>query len=246
MKILVALKHVGAVSGVLEVDVDHIDPAFLEFSMSDADGYAVEAALLMRDRAEAAEVVAVTCGGEPATAVVRDAISMGVDRGFRMSTEDMGFDPIAVGRVLCEAVTTESPDLVLMGVQSSDLGQQSVGPATAALLGWPCVVGATVVQVDGRTLTAHRDLEGGAQEIVSCELPAVVTVQTGSQQPRYGSFKDKMAAKKAEIPSHSTEIASRVKVVAMRPALSTGNAEFISGDPRSIAEKLLAMVRAEQ
>ena len=246
MKVLVALKHVGAVSGVLEVDGDHIDPAFLEFAMSDADGYAVEAALLMRDRAEAEEVVVVTCGGEPATAVVRDAMSMGVDRGFRMSAEDMGFDPLAVGRVLCEAVTSECPDLLLVGVQSSDLGQQSVGPATAALLGWPCVVGATAVQVDGKTLTAHRELEGGAQEIVSCDLPAVVTVQTGPHQPRYGSFKDKMAAKKAEIPSHTTGVTPRVRVVAMRPAISTGNAEFISGDPRSIAEKLLEMVRAEQ
>jgi hypothetical protein len=55
-----------------------------------------------------------------------------------------------------------------------------------------------------------------------------------------------MAAKKAEIPSHTTGVTPRVRVAAMRPAISTGNAEFISGDPRSIAEKLLEMVRAEQ
>src|SRR5581483_7910545 len=95
-------------------------------------------------------------------------------------------DPFSTAQLLSVTVAAERPDLVLCGVQSSDSVQGATGGALAELLELPIV--AVVKQItwpgNGRAIV-HRELEGGLIDVVDVETPALLTIQTGINQPRY-------------------------------------------------------------
>nr|WP_240940582.1 electron transfer flavoprotein subunit beta/FixA family protein [Planosporangium flavigriseum] len=217
--------------------------------MNDADTYAVEEALRIRDEV-GGEVVVVTAGDEGAVEALRRCVAMGADRAVRVWSDGLSVhDPIAVARSLAAAIRDEAADLVFCGVQSSDAAQQSTGPALASALGVPSVSVATKVDVvsGGSGLTVRREFEGGLAEVVELDGPAVITVQTGLNTPRYGSFKEMMKAKKAQIPvvDPGDAGASRVKVRRMFVPASSGgrDIEMIDGGPAQIAARIVQLVR---
>ena len=123
MKTLVCIKQVGSVADDLEFTDDGraIDPDFLDYALNEWDACAVEAALALRE-AEPGEVIALTAGDDEADKVVQRALAMGADRGVRIALQTQ--DPLSAARALAAVAGAESPDLVLCGVQSADLGQR--------------------------------------------------------------------------------------------------------------------------
>ena len=116
------------------------------------------------------------------------ALAMGADRGVRIDLATQ--DPLSAARALAtRGGRRESPDLVLCGVQSADLANGAVGAALAGLLGLPFVGVAVAVEREGDGLLVSRELEGGLLERVAVQLPAVVSVQTGINSPRYVNFR---------------------------------------------------------
>ncbi|MGY1641974.1 electron transfer flavoprotein subunit beta/FixA family protein [Geodermatophilus sp. SYSU D00703] len=252
MKTVVCVKQVVEVSAFVEFDEQgtDVDPAFKEPQLNEADTYAVEEALRLREAAGQGEVVVVTAGEAGAEEALRACLAMGADRAVRVACEgDAQHDPLRVARALAGAVRAEEPDLVLCGVQSSDAAQQSTGPALAAALDLPCVSVVTRVEADAGAATArlHREFEGGLVEVVEVERPAVLTVQTGLNTPRYGSFKEKLKAKKAAIPVVQPEDVGPAGVTVRRmyvPDVSGGRGvELIQGGPSAVAERLVRLVR---
>jgi electron transfer flavoprotein beta subunit len=65
----------------------------------------------------------------------------------------------------------------------------STGVSLAAELGykWGAVVNDLELHDD--IATVHRELEGGVEEITDVALPAVLTIQTGINEPRYASLR---------------------------------------------------------
>ena len=104
-------------------------------------------------------------------------------------------DPLSTARALAAVAASEAPDLVLCGVQSADLANGAVGAALAGLLGLPFVGVAVAVEREGAGLVVSRELEGGLLEQVSVQLPAVVSVQTGINSPRYVNFRADQAGR---------------------------------------------------
>ena len=122
MKVVVCVKQVGSLGDEVEFTDDErdVDPDYLDFALNEWDGYATEEALRVRDATGEGDVVAVTVGDEDAEDAMRRALAMGVDRGIRVWSDELGgADPITVARALAEVVRSESADLVLCGVQSS-------------------------------------------------------------------------------------------------------------------------------
>jgi electron transfer flavoprotein beta subunit len=252
VKIVVCVKQVVEVPSYVEFGAGgvDVDPAFTSHELNDADSYAVEEALRIRDAAGGGEVVVVTAGDDGSAEALRRCLAMGADRAVRVWSESLSVhDPISVARSLAAVVRDEAADLVFCGVQSSDAAQQSTGPALAAALGVPCVSVATKVDVaaGGRELVVRREFEGGLAEVVEVEGPAVITVQTGLNTPRYGSFKEMMKAKKAQIPvvDPGDIGAPRVKVRRMFVPSSGGgrDIEMIDGGPAQVAARIVALVR---
>jgi electron transfer flavoprotein beta subunit len=154
-------------------------------------------------------------------------------------------DPFAVARALAEAVRAEEPQLVLCGVQSSDSVQASTGTAIAELLGLARVAVVTKVELaDGRA-TVNRELEGGLVDIVDVDLPALLTIQTGINQPRYANLRAIKQAEQQEIalvePAGGGEPAYRVRRM-FSPPRGAG-AEILSGGPAEIAQRIATIVQ---
>lgn len=246
MKIVVCVKQVGTLSDevVFTADGTAVDPDYLDPALNEWDAYAVEEALRVRDAA-GGEVVAITCGDEEAETVLRRSLAMGVDRAVRIDSE-LDADALAPARALVDAVRGEEPDLVLCGAQSSDASQAATASALAGLLDLPVAAVVRQLQVDAtRSLaTAHRELEGGLVDVVELDLPAVVSVQTGINQPRYAALR---AIRQAE--EHDIEVrevptpASSSRVLGMRHARHEGSTTMLEGDTAAIAGRIAELVR---
>jgi electron transfer flavoprotein beta subunit len=90
-------------------------------------------------------------------------------------------------------------DLILTGAQATDDGYGQVGSALAELMGIShatLVIGIEIL--DGKA-RVHRELEGGMEEVVEIRLPAVLTIQTGINIPRYVSIRALMKVAQKEI-----------------------------------------------
>ena len=134
---------------------------------------------------------------------------------------------------------------MLCGVQSSDLAQQSTGPALAAVLGFPCVSAVTSVEIEAFVATVRRELDGGLIEIVEVDLPAVLTVQTGLNTPREGSFRHLIQAKKTPIEVVDPgETGTRTTIRRMALAEPSGKrAQMIDGGPTEVAKRIVELIR---
>src|SRR5262245_22672125 len=100
------------------------------------DAIALEEALRIRQRGEAAEIVGVTIGPSQVDEQIRAALAMGADRATRID-DGRSLDPYAVSRILQAFVIRESPNLVILGKQAVDDDCNQVGQMLAGLLGWP-------------------------------------------------------------------------------------------------------------
>ena len=184
-----------------------------------------------------------TVGDEEAEGALRRCLAMGADRAIRVDAEPR--DPVSTARALAEVVAAESPDLVLTGVQSADSVQGSTGAALAQLLGLPRV--AVVKQLEwsgGPTATVHRELEGGLVDVVEVDTPAVLTIQTGINAPRYANLRAIKQAEQVEIavvPADAGEPAYRVRRM-FTPPRGAG-AEMLNGGAASVAGRIVEIVR---
>lgn len=246
MRIVVCVKQVLVLGDEVEfrgdgldVDPDYVDPALNEW-----DGYATEEALRLRERL-GGEVVLVTCGPKLAEGALRRCLAMGADRAIRV--EAAGRDPFTVARALAEVVRAESPELVLCGVQSSDAVQAATGTVLAELLDLPraAVVTRVDYDADARQAIVDRELEGGLLDRVVVDTPAVLTIQTGINEPRYANLR---AIKQAEQVEIDVRVAAGSGLPAYRvrrmfvPERGEG-AEMIDGSPAEIAGRIAAIVK---
>jgi electron transfer flavoprotein beta subunit len=192
VKVVVAVRAVATLDDEVElVDGETaVDPDGLEWDLNEWDAFSLEEALTLRDAAGDGEVVAVTVGDEEAHESLIACLAKGADRGVRVWDETLaGADPLAVARVLAAAIERESPDLVLCGVQSSDAVNGATGVATAAHLGLPHVAVVKGLALEDGVATVERELEGGLVEVLRIGLPALLTIQTGINEPRYATLR---------------------------------------------------------
>lgn len=203
----------------------------------------MEEALRVRERLGAGEVVAITVGDEEAESALRRCLAMGADRAVRVDAEPL--DPISTARALAPAIAAESPDLVLTGVQSADSVQGSTGTALAELVGLPRVAVVTRLEWDGSgPATVDRELEGGLVDVVEVETPALLTIQTGINQPRYANLRAIKQADQQEIAivaAETGEPAYRVRRM-FTPPRGEG-AQLLDGGPAQVAERILELVQ---
>jgi electron transfer flavoprotein beta subunit len=185
----------------------------------------------------------VTVGDEEAEGALRRCLAMGADRAIRVDAEPR--DPVSTARALAEVVAAESPDLVLTGVQSADSVQGSTGVALAELLGLPRVAVVTKVEWSGSgPATVDRELEGGLIDVVEVDTPAVLTIQTGINQPRYANLRAIKQAEQHEIAvvaADTGEPAYRVRRM-FAPPRGAG-AELFEGNAAQVAQQIAELLK---
>ena len=205
MKLLIAVKRVVDYNVKVRVKSDGtgVETAGVKMSMNPFDEIAVEEAVRLKEKGVATEIVAVSMGVAACAETIRTALAMGADRGILVQT-DAELQPLAVAKLLKALVDREQPGLVVMGKQAIDDDMNATGQMLAALLGWPQGTFASKLEIEDKTLTVTREIDGGL-ETLSLNLPAVITTDLRLNEPRYASLPNIMKARKKPIETLKPE-----------------------------------------
>jgi len=201
MKIIVAIKQVPERDAQVRIDaaVKWIEESEIQYALNESDAYALEEALQLKEK-NGGEVVVMSAGPERVGTTIREALAKGADRAIHIECNDLARrDALGVARLLAEAVKPESPDLVLTGLQSDDLGLGQTGVIIAELLGLPHASLILHVEKTDSGLTVKRELEGGWFQNIDLPLPAVLTIQSGGNKLRYATLMGIKRAKTKEM-----------------------------------------------
>lgn len=254
MKIIVAIKQVPERDAPVRIDASGkwIDETNLQFALNEPDAYALEEALLLREQSGAGgEVVVVSAGPERAGSTIREALAKGADRGIHIVCDDVADrDALGVARLLAAAVKPESPDLVLTGLQSEDLGLGQTGVILAELLGLPHATLILKVEKTDGGLKVKRELEEGWFQEIELPLPAALTIQSGGNKLRYATLMGIKRAKTKEVRSVTAaelSVESAPVAVLEQIALPTKqkSTQMLSGSPKEIAAALVEKLKFE-
>jgi electron transfer flavoprotein beta subunit len=214
MNIIVCVKHVPDATADRKFEEDNtVDRVGVDGLLSELDEYAVEQALLLKEKAgdasdgQSVEVTALCVGPEKALDAVRKALQMGADKGIHVVDDAIaGSDAIATSLVLAKAIekagSETKVDLVLCGMASTDASMSVVPAMLAERLSWPQVTMASKIESQGDQVRIQRDGDS-ATEVVGATMPMVLSVTDQSGEARYPSFKGIMAAKKKPLDTWS-------------------------------------------
>ena len=259
MEILVCARRVPDTSEneiALNSAGNDIERDELVYSVNEPDNYAVEEALQIVARV-GGNVTVVTIGGEDDEEILRREMAMGANHGVLISDEAFsGSDGQGIATILRAFVQKGNYDLVLTGVQAEDGGAQ-VGGMLAAMLDYPFASLVNSIEVlQGGKLKIDREIEGGNKEMNEIDLPCVLSIQTGINEPRYVGMRGIRAVASVPIPTYGAsdlaidastvgEAAAKVKRVDyFLPALGKG-AEMLEGSREEVIDKLVGLVAAK-
>jgi electron transfer flavoprotein beta subunit len=242
MKVLTAVKRVVDYNVKVHVKSDQtgVDIGAVKMSMNPFDEIGTEAAVRLKERGKATELVAVSCGVAQSQETLRTALAIGADRGVLVLT-DSELQPLAVAKLLKAVVEKERPQLVILGKQAIDDDAGQTGQLLAALLDWPQATFASDIEIDGGIATVTREVDGGS-EVISFHLPAVITTDLRLNEPRYVTLPNIMKAKKKPIDTVTpaelgVDPAPRLKTLRVVEP-SVRKAGIIVPDVATLVEKL--------
>ncbi len=259
MNILVCVKRVpDTAENEIEVRPDGTDirREDLVYSVNEWDNYAVEEAIQIAERTGGSVTVA-TVGDADAEEVVRREMAMGAQQGLMLTDAAFeGSDGRGIAEILKAAVARGAYDLVLCGAQADD-GAGQVGGMLAALLDWPYASLVNHIEVlEGKKLRIGREIEGGNQERSEIDLPCVLSIQTGINEPRYVGIRGIRKVASVEIPvlgaadlgldpSRVGRAACRVRKLDYFVPPAGAGAEILQGSPEEIAARLVDLLKAK-
>ncbi|MFQ5925821.1 MAG: electron transfer flavoprotein subunit beta/FixA family protein [Terriglobia bacterium] len=251
MNILVFLKQVPAKDASLRITEDGqwVRESDIAFEVNEPDAFALEAGLQLKEKF-GGEVVVVSLGPERVRQAIKEALAKGADRAIHIQDEQFyTLEPLQVAAALAGAVRGEKFDLLLTGLQSDDHGFGQTGVIVAELLSLPHATIIMEIQVADGRLRVKRELEAGWFQWVEMSLPAVLTIQSGINKPRYASLKGIMAAKKKEIRSLERGAVLPAASVATQKTKriyvpeKTKKTEILPGTGKEAAVKLLEKLK---
>lgn len=250
MKIVVAIKQVPERDAPVRIAADGkwIDEGELNYTINEPDAYALEEALQLKEKQGSGEVIVVCAGPERVQSTLREALAKGADRAIHIEADDLGSrDTLGVAQALADAVKPESPDLILTGLQSDDLGLGQTGVVLAELLGIPHATIIMHVEQTGGGLKVKRELEDGWFQNVEMPLPALLTIQSGGNKLRYATLMGIKKAKTKEMKTVAAAAAGTQAVAMERVYLpeKQKKTEMLTGGPDEVAGKIVEKLKFE-
>jgi electron transfer flavoprotein beta subunit len=259
MEILVCIKRVPDIAeNEIDLNRDGTDIARddLVYSVNEWDNYAVEEAIQIRDKA-GGNVTVVSVGDENAEEVIRREMAMGADQGILLCDDVFeGSDGKGIATILKAEIEKAKYDLILTGAQADD-GAGQVGGMLAAMLDWPFASLVNKIEVnDDKNILVGREIAGGNQEMNEMDLPCVLSIQTGINEPRYVGIRGIRKVASVDIPVHGAgdlklspemvgKSAAKVKRLDyFRPEPGEG-AEMLEGSTEEILDKLVEILKSK-
>jgi len=252
MKIIVAIKQVPDRDAPIRIDAagKWIEESDLQYAMNEPDAYALEEALQLKEK-HGGEVIVLSAGPESVGTTIREALAKGADRAIHIVCDDLASrDALSVARLLAEAAKQESPDLLLIGLQSEDLGLGQTGVIVAELLGLPHATLILHVEKTDTGIEVKRELEEGWFQTIQLPTPAVLTIQSGGAKLRYATLMGIKRAKMKEVKQlAAADLASATAPVVVLEQLALPrkqrSTQMLAGTPKETAAALVEKLRTE-
>lgn len=253
MDIIVCVKRVPQTQEVdLEINPQKNDVRkdMLAYVINEWDNYAIEEAVLLKEKLDGT-AIAITVGNEDDEEVLRRCLAMGADRAIRIDPGDRILDPYVISRILAAVTKGLKHDLILTGVQADDLNDGAIPSMLAEHLGLSHATVVNSVEPAEKGATIRVELEGGTDEVSKIKLPALLSIQTGINEPRYVSIMGIRKAAKKELNVMSVEelglseedLTPFTTVEELYLPPETEGAEMIEGDPGTVAETILRILK---
>ncbi|HEX4029508.1 MAG TPA: electron transfer flavoprotein subunit beta/FixA family protein [Terracidiphilus sp.] len=252
MKIIVAIKQVPERDAQVHIDAagKWIDESDLQYAMNEPDAYALEEALQLKEKA-GGEVIVLSAGPERVGQTIREALAKGADRAIHLLCDDLiARDALGIARLLAAAIQTESPGLILTGLQSEDLGLGQTGVIVAELLGLPHASLILHVEATDAGLKVRRELEEGWFQSIELPTPAVLTIQSGGNKLRYATLmgikrartKEVRTVNAADLGADGAPVAVLEQITLPKKQKST---QMLSGSAKEAAAALVEKLKFE-
>jgi electron transfer flavoprotein beta subunit len=253
MNIYVCIKQVPDTETKIKLAADSngIDMTGIKWIMSPYDEFAVEEALRLREKNPGSTVTVVSAGPVRVVDTLRTALAMGADNAIHVDAPE-GADNFRSAKALAAALKREPKvDLVFTGKEAIDDGAAQVSQLVAEFMEIPYVTVVLNAEYGAGSVKCKREVEGGAFEIVTTPLPALIAAQKGMNEPRYASLPNIMKAKKKEVKVlEESELGIgdsdqkiRYKNFQLPPPKQAG--KKISGEPAAQARELARLLHEE-
>jgi electron transfer flavoprotein beta subunit len=212
-----------------------------------ANAYALEEALLLKESV-GGEVVVCTLGPERAGQVLKDALAKGADRALFLHDEVFNqLDSQGAAKVLAKVLGDEQFDLILLGLQADDSGDAQLGPILAEELGLSHVTLVVATELLDGHVKVKQEQEGGWYQHIEVDLPALLTIQSGINKPRYASLRGIMAMKSKEIKQISAadldmdirDLSPDQSITQLYIPPKTKDTVFLEGSPDEMVTQLV-------
>ena len=259
MDVVVCVKHVPETAEA-ELKIDstgkNIEKTGLVYDINEWDDYALEEAVRIKEK-QGGTVTAITIGPDDSDSTLRKCLARGADKAIRLTDAKFaGSDGYAVAKILNSVIKTLPHDLILTGMQADDDGSAVVGPILAEMLEIPHATMVKRIELGAGTAKVNRELEGGLEEQVEVKLPALLSVQTGINEPRYVSIMGirKAMQKEIKVMTLTDTGLAETDVGSMGSWLTTDKlyvppvekqAEFLKGTPDDMAARVAEILKAK-
>ena len=177
MKILVCISHVPDTTSKINFTENDskFDTNGVQFVINPYDEFCLTRAMWFKEK-QGASVTIVNVGGPETEPTLRKALAIGADNAIRVNVAPT--DGFQVAKELAAVVKNGEYDLVLAGKESADYNGQMVPGMLATLTDFNFINGCVGIEVDGTTVSAIREIDGG-NETLSVSLPLIIGGQKG-------------------------------------------------------------------
>ncbi|MCD6362526.1 MAG: electron transfer flavoprotein subunit beta/FixA family protein [Synergistetes bacterium] len=262
MRICVLVKQVPATDKVkMDEKTGTMIRSEMEAELNPLDMYAVEEAVRVKERLNGeADITVISMGPRMAIEAIKDAISMGCDRGYLLSDRLLaGSDTLATAYALAKAIEYLGGfDIIFTGERATDGETGQVGPSVASQLDLIALTYVSKIEEIGNGyIRVQRAIEGG-HEVVETDLPVLISVVKEINEPRIPNLAGKLRAKEAEIPILTAEDlnldrgrigldGSPTRVVRIfYPKLSRSGKIVDGKDPEKAVEELISFLEEKE
>jgi len=231
MKILVCISSVPDTTSKINFTPDNckFDPTGVQFIINPNDEFCLTKAILLKEKL-GATITLINVGTAETEPILRKAYAIGADDIIRIDATPT--DALMVATEIAKVAKEGAYDLIICGKESLDYNGGMVGGYLAALLDLPFINKCIGLEIEGNSVTAAREVEGG-KELLSASLPLVIAGQKGLTQE-----------KDLRIPNMRNLMAARTKAIDVRAAEGTSKGTTIVGFEKMPAKQPVKMIAA--
>ena len=232
MKILVCISSVPDTTSKINFTPDNckFDPTGVQFIINPNDEFCLTKAILLKEKL-GATITLINVGTAETEPILRKAYAIGADDIIRIDATPT--DALMVATEIAKVAKEGAYDLIICGKESLDYNGGMVGGYLAALLDLPFINKCIGLEIEGNSVTAAREVEGG-KELLSASLPLVIAGQKGLTQE-----------KDLRIPNMRNLMAARTKAIDVRAAEAASKETTIVGFEKMPAKQPVKMIAAD-